>query len=356
MQSPDFWYPDQPLSPTAKLRQLLLAPAAFLYAAGARLRQRMTVPERISVPVICVGNFTAGGAGKTPVAIAICERLKALGEQPHFLSRGYGGSETGPLRVDPDRHTAPQVGDEPLLLATHAPAWVAIDRVAGALAAEHSGASVIVLDDGFQNPRLHKDMSLIVVDTGAGVGNGKVIPAGPLREPLPHALERATALVALGADDLDSSLKTTAAAHGRPVLRARLEPDTETGEALRGQPLVAYAGIGRPEKFFTTLRAIGADIKATRTFPDHHFFSEHDAEILLQLSADNGAKPVTTQKDAVRLKTLQGPTGRRLLAESLTLPVSACFADVPALDALLQTHLTAARASHTYAPPGTRST
>lgn len=356
MQSPDFWYPQGRPSLVAKVKQLLFAPAAFAYASGARLRQRMTVPERISIPVVCIGNFTAGGAGKTPVAIAVSERLKALGEQPHFLSRGYGGSEAGPTCVDPAHHTAPQVGDEPLLLATHAPAWVATDRFAGALAAEQAGASVIVLDDGFQNPRLHKDMSLVVVDTGAGIGNGRVIPAGPLREPLTQAFERATALVALGSQPLPTELSEAAAATNCPVFVARLEPDTDARQEIRARPLIAYAGIGRPEKFFATLRALDADIKATRSFPDHHAFTEQDAAMLLELVANNNARPVTTQKDAMRLKALTGTAGRRLMAESLILPVSACFGDLPALDAILSSQLAASRASHTYAPPGTRST
>ena len=356
MQSPDFWYPDGRPSLGAKTKQFLFAPAAFLYASGARLRQRMTVPERISVPVICIGNFTAGGAGKTPVAVAVCDRLKALGEQPHFLSRGYGGSETGPTRVDPSHHTASQVGDEPLLLATHAPAWIAADRVAGAHAAEQAGASVVVLDDGFQNPRLHKDMSMIVVDTSAGVGNGRVIPAGPLREPLAQALARTTAMVALGVSPLPADVAEAAAAHSCPTFHAQLEPDADAVRAIQGQPLIAYAGIGRPEKFFATLRSLKADIKATRAFPDHHAFTELDAETLLQLATEMGAKLVTTQKDAMRLKALTGPAGRRLFDESLVLPVSARFGELPALDALLSEHLAAARASHTYAPPGTRST
>ncbi len=356
MRSPGFWYPDTPSSRTAKAQQALLAPAAFIYASAAHLRQHMTAPERISVPVICIGNFTAGGAGKTPVAIAVCERLKALGEQPHFLSRGYGGSETGPLQVDPADHTAARVGDEPLLLAAHAPAWVARDRVSGALEAEQAGASVIVLDDGFQNPRLYKDMSLIVVDTGAGIGNGKVIPAGPLREPLHRALERATALVALGEGALSGSLAEAIGRQARPLFRAHLKPDPAASGDIPGQALVAYAGIGRPEKFFATLRSMGADITGIRAFADHHAFSERDAEALLQLAQDRHAKLITTQKDAMRLKALRGPAGKRLKEESLILPVSACFEDFSALDALLHTHLTAARASHTYAPPGTRST
>lgn len=359
MHSPSFWYPEEPASFAANLKKQLLCPLATLYAFGARIRQRMTPPERVSVPVICIGNFTAGGAGKTPVSIALYEVLKELGETPHFLSRGYGGHEKGPIRVDSTTHTAADVGDEPLLLQAHGPTWISADRVAGAFAAEQDGASVILLDDGFQNPTLHKDMSLIVVDTGVGVGNGAVIPAGPLREPLHHALERTSAIVALSADlppgNLPASLLKAAVQTELPVLAAQLQPVPEASERVNGRRFVAYAGIGRPEKFFTTLRQLNADICASEVFPDHHMFSEDDASRLLHLAEHEEAMLITTEKDHVRLKLLTGPCGTKLREASETLPVSARFEDASALKTLLTLHLDAARASHTYARPGTRS-
>ena len=308
------------------------------------------MPERASVPVICIGNFTAGGAGKTPTAIALARRLVQLGETPHFVSRGYGGHETGPLRVDPSCHTSQDVGDEPLLLNQYGPVWVAQDRVAGALSAETAGASVILLDDGFQNPALHKDLSLLVVDTGAGVGNGAVLPAGPLREPLAAAIKRTHGLIALGSAALPDSLTRLAHGSAVPVFTARLKPEAEAH--LAGQKLLAFAGIGRPEKFFTTLQELGAKIIGTKPFPDHHPFTEDDAQGLLDLSAKMEAPLITTEKDMVRLRALTGPAGVRLRDTTTVLPVSAIFDELTKLDTLLVQHLKAARASHTYAPPG----
>jgi tetraacyldisaccharide 4'-kinase len=360
MKSPSFWYPKNKSAAAAALPRLLLSPIAALYSLGARIRQRMTPPERVSVPVICIGNFTAGGAGKTPVAIALYEQLSELGETPHFLSRGYGGHEVGPTAVDYEHHTATDVGDEPLLLSQHGPAWVSADRVAGAFAAEQAGASVILLDDGFQNPTLHKDMSLLVVDTGAGIGNEAVIPAGPLREPLFRAMARTSAIVALSSDgavkELPLSVTEEAKARTIPVLRAALKAATSAEQSVKGKRYLAYAGIGRPEKFFSTLQQLGAEICATEVFPDHHLFSEQDAARLLSQATESEATLITTEKDAVRLRALTGPSGKTLCASSETLPVSALFRDRDTLKVLLKTHLDAARASHTYAPPGTRTT
>ncbi len=354
MHSPSFWYPHSEPALSERLLKLTLSPIAALYAAGAHFRQRMTVPERISVPVICIGNFTLGGSGKTPTAIAVAERLMTMGEVPHFVSRGYGGQEAGPLRVDGVQHTSTDVGDEPLLLSRHGPAWVSQDKVAGALAAERAGASVILLDDGFQNPTLHKDLSLLVVDTAVGLGNGAVFPAGPLREPLTAAFKRTHAIVALGTSSLSPDLGQLTEASGVPVLTAGLKPDAEIGDSMPNKRVVAFAGIGRPEKFFTTLRNLGAEILQTQSFADHHPFSETDARDLLALAAENDAELITTEKDAVRLSALSGTFGEKLRKTMAVLPVTAVFSDLPALDTLLDQHLKAARASHTYAPPGTR--
>lgn len=352
MRSPSFWYPTSEATLSHRALQFLLAPLATFYAAGAHLRQRMTVPERASVPVVCIGNFTAGGAGKTPTAIAVAERLRLLGETPHFVSRGYGGRETGPLRVDGTTHTSLDVGDEPLLLSQHGPAWIAQDRVAGAFAAEAAGASIILLDDGFQNPVLHKDLSLLVVDTSVGVGNGAVLPAGPLREPLTAAFKRAHGLVALGSATLPETLTDLAHASAVPVLTAQLTPTLGSQPDLAGQKLIAFAGIGRPEKFFATLAELGADVTVTKAFADHHPFCEDDAQNLLDLSSETGAALITTEKDMVRLQALTGAAGVQLQKAAMTLPVTAQFEDLAALDGLLVQHLKAARASHTYAPPG----
>lgn len=315
MRAPDFWQGDRLLS-------RLLVPAAALYHLADRLNRARRRTERVPVPVICVGNLVAGGAGKTPVALALAERLRALGHRPHFLSRGHGGRLTGPLRVDPARHTAAEVGDEPLLLAAAAPAWIARHRPAGARAAAQAGATVIVMDDGFQNPTLARDLALVVVDGAVGFGNGRVLPAGPLREPVAAGLARADALVVIGAD------ATGAARHlpaGRPILGARLVAD---GPDLAGQRVLAFAGIGRPAKFFATCADLGADLVGTVAFADHHPYTTADLAPLLARAEAAGARPVTTAKDAVRL-----PPDVR--ARVTVVPVRLAWDAAAAVDALL---------------------
>jgi tetraacyldisaccharide 4'-kinase len=241
------------------LAAFLLLPFAMAYGAAASWRMRRS-GSRASVPVICVGNPTLGGAGKTPAAIAIAQMLAAMGERPVFLSRGYGGGERGPVRADPARHSAREVGDEPLLLAGVFPTIVARDRVAGATLAAAQGASVIVMDDGFQNPALVKDLSLLMVDAATGIGNGDVFPAGPLRAPLHVQLAAAQALVRVGRGEASGFVEEQAKAAGLKVLAAELMPDPQIAARLKGKPLLAFAGIGHPEKFFATLRALGATI------------------------------------------------------------------------------------------------
>lgn len=292
MRSPEFWGDRSALAPK------LLAPLAALFTAAGRLRQMTTVAERAGIPVICVGNLVAGGAGKTPVALALVAKLTSLCVGPvHVLTRGYGGSARGPLRVNPLRHDYRQVGDEALLLAAAAPTWVAQDRVAGAQAAREAGAACIVMDDGFQNPTLHKDVSLLVIDGGFGFGNGRVMPAGPLREPVSDGLARADAVVLVGADDfgLAAGLKE------RLLLRATLAPSADSAATLTNRRVFAFAGIGRPEKFFDSLRALGCDIAQARGFADHHPYSSREIDELLATAARLDALPVTTAKDAVRL-------------------------------------------------------
>ncbi len=269
LSSPSWWYVDR-LSPTARL----LRPIAGIWARATERRYRHTRPHRSSLPVICVGNFTAGGAGKTPVAIAISNHLKELGHRPAFLSRGFGGSNPGPHFVDPQHDTASEVGDEPLLLATHAPTVIARDRVKGVAAIEATDADVIVMDDGLQNPSLAKTLTLAVVDAQRGVGNGEVIPAGPLRARLPFQLQITDAIVVMFAEEVAQTAPAYTAAtkaFAGPILYARLVPLGDISWLLE-RPCIAYSGIAHPEKFFTSLRATGADVIHTVVFPDHYLF------------------------------------------------------------------------------------
>lgn len=305
------------------------------------------------MPVICIGNPVAGGTGKTPLALTLSDRLLARGEAVHFLTRGYGGREKGPLRVEPARHDAAQVGDEPLLLAARAPTWVAADRPAGARAAAEAGASVIVMDDGFQNPSLHKDLSVLVVDGETGVGNGLLVPAGPLREPLDAAVARAQALVVVGDGGHAAEIAEAAKARGLALFHTRLAPDPATAEAVKAGSWIAFAGIGRPEKFFLTLDALGTRLEERIGFPDHRAYSEADATRLLARASTLSARLVTTEKDKVRLKSAPGGSARaRLHDEALALPVRAVIAETDQFDRLVEEALAHARASHTYRPPG----
>lgn len=318
-----------PLPPTPEfwarrgLLSSVLQPLAWSYAAGAAARRRWTRPERAALPVVCVGNLVTGGAGKTPVVLSLAARLKARGHAVHILSRGYGGRLAGPVRVDPTRQTASEVGDEPLLLAEAAPTWVARDRVAGARAARAAGARLLLLDDGLQNPSLVKDLSLLVVDGDYGFGNGRVLPAGPLREPLAQGLAHAEAVVLMGEDRAGVGARLG----GKSVLRAQLVAE-EPGR-FAGAAAVAFAGIGRPAKFFATLEATGARLVARHAFADHH---RYRAAELARLGAEAdaaGAALVTTAKDWARL----APAWRARVA---VLRVAVRWQDEAMLDALLE--------------------
>lgn len=328
MRAPGFWWK------APGLQAAVLAPLGAIYGAiaGARLRQ---AGARAGVPVICIGDPTVGGAGKTPAAIAVAKLLLAAGEKPFFVTRGYGGCERGPAVVDVARHDASDVGDEPLLLANVAPVIVSADRAAGAALAARSGASVIVMDDGFQNPALAKDVSLLIIDAASGVGNGCVFPAGPLRAPLKAQFERAEALVMVGDGTAGEDLAHLAEALGKIILRARIEPDAEALSALKGKRVLAYAGIGRPRKFFTTLQEIGCDIIARRIFPDHHVFSESEARELLAAARAQNLMLVTTEKDRARMR--KNPALRELADASRALPITLRFENENALRALLKT-------------------
>jgi tetraacyldisaccharide 4'-kinase len=280
----------------------------------------------VPIPVICVGNLVAGGAGKTPVALSLLAAMMARGLAPHVLSRGYGGTEAGPLRVDPARHEAGHVGDEALLLAAVAPTWVARDRAAGARAIADAGGEVIVMDDGFQNPAVIKDLSLLVVDGAYGFGNGRLIPAGPLRERVADGLARADAVVLLEPDTQGLASRLSARL---PVLRARIAP-TADGRRLSGTRVFAFAGIGRPEKFFATLDSLGAVLVGCRAYADHHLYRPSEIDEVLARAESMDAVPVTTEKDAVRL-----PPQMRARIQVLSVTVE--WQDAGALDSLLDT-------------------
>ncbi len=320
MREPSFWW--RPHS----WPSLVLAPFAWAYGAIAAIRLRQQGAQ-IGIPVICVGNYTLGGAGKTPTVIALIELLRAEGQHPFVLSRGYRGTLKGPVLVDAAKHTAAEVGDEPLLLAASAPVVVSTDRVAGARLAAERGASVVVMDDGFQNPSLAKQLSLVVIDGKRGLGNGAVFPAGPLRAPLADQLERTDALVVVGdglaADDISSA----AARRSGTVLRARLVADPADVTVLKGKSVLAFAGIGDPEKFFATLRGCGIEIAATKSFADHHAYSQTELTALQAEALRHGATLVTTAKDLARL----GAAGAGISA----LKVALMFEDQAALRQLV---------------------
>lgn len=325
MRAPDFWSKGR-----GGVSSALLLPASWLYASARRLCGAMAgQPYSSPVPVICIGNVTAGGAGKTPVAQDLGRRLIARDVAVHFLSRGYGGTMTGPVRVDTNTHGSLDVGDEPLLLAAIAPTWVAKDRAQGARCAIDADAGIIIMDDGFQNPSVTKDLSLLVIDGGFGIGNGRQMPAGPLREPLATALERAYAVVIIGDDvtNVATDLANTNQSN-RPILRANISP-VQSGD---GSAVVAFAGIGRPQKFFDTLDGAGFKISEAAPYPDHHPYTSDDMAFLRDLAERHEARLITTEKDFARLAA----TDR---AEVETLTITLQWEDEAALEGVLNSLL-----------------
>ena len=314
MRQPAFWHQHPGLAAG------LLSPLAAVYAIGVRRSLAAGASHRPGIPVICVGNLNVGGTGKTPTAIALGQHLHELGRRPHFVSRGFGGRKVGPDRVDPDRDNAAEVGDEPLLLASFAPTWIGRDRQAVARAAKSAGADSIILDDGFQNASLHYDLSILVIDAVNGFGNGRVLPAGPLRERPVEGLSRADLVIIIGAQkDRERFLERWGGSVHCPTADARIVP-LATGEQWSGMHVVAFAGIGHPQKFFHTLRSLGAEIVRAIPLADHQPIN---ARLLLRLQAlarSRNAALVTTEKDAVRL-----PDAWR--ARVLTLPVRLQFTD-----------------------------
>jgi tetraacyldisaccharide 4'-kinase len=327
LESPFWWYRKKGVIASA------LAPLGALYGRVAESRMARGEPYRARLPVICIGNFTAGGGGKTPTAMAVARLLQADGKSPSFLTRGYGGESKGTVHVTKGE-TAEAVGDEPLLLAEVAPTFVSADRVAGAKAIETTEADVIVMDDGFQNPSLAKDFSLVVVDAGSGVGNGLVIPAGPLRAPLAPQIARADALLIIGDGGKAAPLAATFEAQGKPVLKARIEPNCDP-RWLGVLPVIGFAAIARPGKFFATLRTHGARLIGTRAFPDHHRFTEKQARRLLDEAEKSKAMLVTTEKDWVRLPEDRDTALKELKHRSRPFPTVVKFEDEATLRANL---------------------
>ena len=323
MRAPAFWWrmPDRP-----GLLPRLLAPLSWLYAA-ATARRLQRVGYRPAVPVICVGNLVAGGAGKTPTVIALVERLAARGHAVQVVSRGHGGRLEGPVQVTA-AHQAAEVGDEPLLLSAFTPVWVAKDRAAGVRAAEAAGARVILLDDGFQNPSVVPSLGLVVVDAAKGFGNGRCIPAGPLREPVGVGLARADLVLTIGGEAAQARFGALwGGAVAVPRLAGRLEP-LQMGMDWQGQRVLAFAGIADPSRFFATLRAEGAELVRGEALADHEMLSETLLRRLEAEAAAAGAQLVTTEKDAARLPPAWRP-------KVLTLVVRLRVADWSALDAAI---------------------
>lgn len=286
MKTPGYWQ-------KKGLYARLLLPAGILYSTATALRLKLKRPRKVSVPVICIGNLTAGGTGKTPTAAAIAALLKESGYKPAFVSRGYGGSLCG-VTVDPQKHTAREVGDEPLLLAREAPVSINPDRFLAAQKATANGADVLIMDDGFQNPGLYKDLSFLIFDGAAGIGNGWPVPAGPLRENFAAGLKRAQAAVIIGEDrcNLSGRLKEL------PVFKAKIVSELP---ALTSDKVIAFAGIGRPEKFYNSLREHGIEPIKTFDFPDHHFYDRQELEELLRQARTEKAELITTAKDFVKI-------------------------------------------------------
>jgi tetraacyldisaccharide 4'-kinase len=294
MREPAFWY-----RPSSSM-SLLLSPLAAIYGAVAAHRLQREGFDA-GIPVFCVGNYHVGGSGKTPTVLALVKLLRDLGETPVVLSRGYGGRLRGPVMVEPGRHLAVDVGDEPLMLAQTVPVAVARERLDGLALAKSQGATVIVMDDGFQNPAIAKDASLIVIDAHRGLGNSRVFPAGPLRAPLPPQIERTDALIVVGEGSAAEAVAAKIAARDKPVLTAQLKADDAALSSLRGQRVLAFAGIGDPERFFRTLRSNGVEVIGQRAFADHHPFTQGEVEALVAEAKRDALKLVTTEKDLARL-------------------------------------------------------
>jgi tetraacyldisaccharide 4'-kinase len=333
MREPGFWHRPSWIS-------LLLMPLGALYGlvAGWRLQRE---GFDAGVPVLCVGNYHVGGAGKTPAVLALVKLLRDLGETPVVLSRGYGGKLHGPVKVDPERHVAADVGDEPLMLAATLPVVVSRQRADGVPMARSLAATVILLDDGFQNPSVSKDASLIVIDGHRGLGNGRVFPAGPLRAPLRPQIARTDALIIVGNGTAADTVAAEIAARDKPVLRAHLAPSEASVTSLRGQRVLAFAGIGDPARFFGTLQASGVEVVRRHAFADHHAFSKQEIDGLIAEAKGEALTLVTTEKDLARLRSGGGlpDWAKAIVPFAVTLE----FDDAPGLRKLISERLFMAR-------------
>jgi tetraacyldisaccharide 4'-kinase len=334
MREPGFWH-----RPSSFASHLLFPLSAIYGAVAAHRLERRGLDA--GIPVICVGNYHVGGAGKTPTVLALTAILRELGEQPVVLSRGYGGRLRGPVMVDPIRHGADDVGDEPLMMAANVAVAVAQDRVDGVALAKSQGASLILMDDGFQNPAVAKDLALIVIDSERGLGNARVLPAGPLRAPLSPQLARTDALVVIGPGHASDAVASRVAASGKPVLAAQLRPQPETVAGLLGKSVLAFAGIGDPARFFRTLRTSGINVQREKTFADHHPFERAEIETLMAEASREGLTLVTTEKDLVRLRTRADLAS--FAPQIVPFPVTLAFNDIAALRSLLTDRLFKAR-------------
>ncbi len=329
MREPAFWWRG------AGFVSGMLTPLGLLYGAIAAKRM-IGKATSAGVPVLCVGNFTLGGVGKTPTAIMLAQMLVQKGERPFFLSRGYGGELSGPKRVDPHADLAAQVGDEALLLARGAPAVIANNRVAGAALARAQGASIIVMDDGLQNSSLSKDFTLAVVDARRGIGNGCVFPAGPLRAPLSSQLAKTDALLLVGQGSGANEVITQAGRRNLPIFHGHLVPDHSAVRELKGRRVLAFAGIGDSEKFFETASSAGIAVAERRAFPDHHRYSAEDAAELLMQADHAGLALLTTEKDRARMA---GEHILDALSHAHTLPVTMIVKEADELRRLVMTKL-----------------
>jgi tetraacyldisaccharide 4'-kinase len=287
VRAPEFWHNK------GGILSFVLSPFGWIYSAITSMRAAAKPTWAAPIPVICIGNVVMGGAGKTLVSIDLAERLKAKGQNPHIIMRGYGGGMNAPTKVDLNLHNANDVGDEALLLARTAPTWVGARRADVAKHATEDGASVLIMDDGFQNPSLAKDLSLLVVDAEYGFGNGRVCPAGPLREPIKNAASRAHAVISLGGSLSENVMNL-------PAFVGYTEP-TSNATDIHGERVVAFGGIGRPEKFFNSLKAAGAELTETISFPDHHPFSDAEIKNVLAKAKTQNSIAITTEKDFVRI-------------------------------------------------------
>ncbi len=319
LKAPAFWH-------KPSLLGTLLSPLGKLYGKVSAVMQSQTVPFRTNIPVFCVGNVTVGGAGKTPSTLALVDLLTSMGETPHILSRGYGAKLTNPVRVDLATDTPSTVGDEPLLLAHKAPTWVNPSRANSARLAMNDGATILILDDGLQHGGIVRDTSFLVIDTDYGLGNGHIIPAGPLRETLEAALQKSHAIIALGEAPLKLPIQ-----HHLPVFRARLHP-SDIWQTLRDKPVFAFSGLANNDKFFRMCKAQGMRVIDAHGFPDHHTYTPEDIRTIYRRAAELGAHVVTTQKDAVKL-TPEERVGLTIL------PIATLWENPPALQQFITARL-----------------